>query len=171
MNADPDLLLNRLVVAALTVFVTVSLLLAAFASREIWLQQHISALSTDLQSNLDELKQTNEVIQSDLSELLVTDNPGQKPESLDEVTELLTSVDEQLTSLEQDIAAVTTILETDAVSIDAPLLPVESLPATNRVGRVFIIFAVLMSIAALVIAVLLDIALRVQRRSLEQEHQ
>jgi len=170
MNTDPDRLLNRLVVAALTVFVTVSLLLAAFVFREMWLQQHITELSTDLQHNLDELKQTNEEIQSDLSTLLVTTNTVQTTESLDEVTELLTNVDEQLTSLEQDIAAVTTMLDTDAVvSTDAALLPAEALPNTDRVGRVFIIFVVLMSLAAIAIAILLDIALRVQARSLPQE--
>ena len=53
MRSDPDEYLNRLVVAALTVFVVVSLLLAAFVAREIWLQQRVVELSTDLQTNLE----------------------------------------------------------------------------------------------------------------------
>ncbi len=170
MSSDPDLLLNRLVVAALTVFVTVSLFLAAFVFREIWLQQQITELSTDLQINFDDLKQTTEEIQNDLSDLLVTTDTTQKMESLDEVTELLADVDEQLTSLEQDIGTVVDILEPVAVEpFDETLMTEESPPSINRVGRVFTIFVVLTSIAAIAIAIFLDIALRVHARTLNQE--
>jgi len=162
MNSDPDQFLNRLVVAALTVFVTVSLLLAAFIVREIWLQQRIAALSVNLQDNLADLTETAEEMQSDLSEIRTTTDEGQQLENLGEVTKLLTDVDEQLESIEQEIDKVTTILDdenTEPMGDHAALAPV-----ADRADRVFTIFAVLTSITGIVIAIFLGMATRVQER-------
>lgn len=166
MNSDPDQLLNRLVVAALTVFVTVSLLLTAFMFREIWLQQHIADLSSDLQVNLDDLKQTTEDIQSEIRTATVDD---QQMEKLDEVTELLAEVDEQLTSIEEDVNKVATILEPEP---DTPLTEPEA-PAVvqDRADHIFTIFVVLISIAAIAVAILLGITTRVQRQVSLRENQ
>lgn len=166
MNSDPDQLLNRFVVAALTVFVTVSLLLAAFVVREIWLQQQIADLSIELQSNLDELKETTEAIQSDLSEIRTTTELTQPVETLDTVSGLLTDVDEQLASIEQEIDQVNTILEPEA---DAPSEEssnaVRSPEIQDHADQVFTIFIVLTGIAGIAIAFLLNMALRVRDRA------
>ncbi|MBX3013561.1 MAG: hypothetical protein KF832_18720 [Caldilineaceae bacterium] len=162
MKSDPDQFLNRLVVATLTIFVTVSLLLAAVVFREIWLQQHIAELSSDLQVNLDDLKQTTEVIQSDLSTLLtttLTTDETQSLPNLNEVTELLSTVDEQLTSIEEEVNKVATILESDSESVLYDPTPAVM---QDRADRVFTIFAVLISIAAIAVAILLGVAMRVQ---------
>lgn len=171
MNSDPDQLLNRFVVASLTVFVTVNLLLAAFVFREIWLQQAMAELSTELQSNLDELKETTEAIQSDLSEIRTTTDLTQPVETLDEVSGLLTDVDEQLASIEQEIDQVTTILDPEA---DEPSVesrnPVRSPVIQDHADRVFTIFVVLTGLAGIAIAFLLNLALRVRDRATWDEN-
>jgi len=48
MKSDPDKLLNQLVVAALTVFMVVIMLLAALVLRQLRLQQRIADLSTEV---------------------------------------------------------------------------------------------------------------------------
>lgn len=171
MNSDPDQLLNRFVVAALTLFVTVNLLLAAFVFREIWLQQAMADLSTELQSNLDELKETTEAIQSDLSEIRTTTDITPPVETLDEVSGLLTDVDEQLTTIEQEIDQVTTILEPEA---DAPSEEssngARSPAIQDHADRVFTIFVVLTGVAGIAIAFLLNLALRVRDRAAWEEN-
>ncbi len=162
MNSDPDQFLNRLVVATLTVFVTVSLLLAAFIVREIWLQQRIALLSVNLQDNLADLTETAEEMQSDLSEIRTTTDGGQQLESLGEVTKLLTDFDEQLESIEEEIYKVTTILDDESTA--ATNDHAESAPVADRADRVFTIFAVLTSITGIVIAIFLGMATRVQTR-------
>lgn len=164
MLSDPDQFLNRIVVAALTVFVTVSLLLAAFVFREIWLQQRISNLSTTLQDNLDDLEQTTEEIQGELAAIQTITTTAQQTENLDNVTDLLTDANEQLDAIEEDINQVTTILEpeTDVLAIATE----EAEPVIqDRADQVFTIFAMLVGVAGVVIAILLGMAVSVQQRA------
>lgn len=167
MNFDPDQFLNRLVVAALTVFVTVSLLLAAFIFREIWLQQRIAALSINLQDNLADLTETTEEIQSDLSEIRTTTDGAEQLENLGEVTKLLTDVDEQLESIEQEIDRVTTILDDESDVFGGDHSEISAV--VDRADRVFTIFVVLTSITGIAIAILLGMATRVQEQIPMQE--
>lgn len=169
MNSDLDQLLNRFVVAALTVFVTVNLLLAAFVFREIWLQQAMAELSTELQSNLDELKETTAAIQSDLSEIRTTADLTRPVETLDEVTGLLTDVDEQLVVIEQEIDQVTTILKPAPLSVESNVAT-RSVAGQDHADRVFTIFVVLTGIAGIAIAFLLNLALRVRDRAAWEEN-
>lgn len=163
MLSDPDQFLNRLVVAALTVFVTVSLLLAAFVFREIWLQQRISDLSITLQDNLAELEQTTEEIQGELSAIQTITTTAQQAENLDNVTGLLTDANEQLESIEEEINQVATILEpeVDALAVAPENAEAESV-IHDRADQVFTIFALLVGVAGVVIAILLGMAIRVQ---------
>jgi ABC-type multidrug transport system fused ATPase/permease subunit len=164
MLSDPDQFLNRIVVAALTVFVTVSLLLAAFVFREIWLQQRISNLSTTLQDNLDDLEQTTEEIQGELAAIQTITTTAQQTENLDNVTDLLTDANEQLDAIEEDINQVTTILEpeTDVLAVATE----EAEPVIqDRADQVFTIFAMLVGVAGVVIAILLGMAVSVQQRA------
>jgi tetrahydromethanopterin S-methyltransferase subunit B len=164
MNADPDQLLNRFVVAALTLFIAVSLLLAAFVFREIWLQQRIADLSVAMEVNLEDLEETTKDIQSELSVLDTITATGQQAENLEEVTALLADANEQLTSLEQEINEVTTILEPATGGISTATPAAEIAPtAQNRADQVFTIFAILVGVAAIAIAILLTMAVRVQQ--------
>ncbi len=164
MNADPDQLLNRFVVAALTVFVTVSLLLVAFVCRELWLQQRITNLSTSLQVNLADLEATTEEIQNEISEMDTITNTAQKAENLSEVVELLTDANEQLDSIGEDVNTVATILDPEAADPPTTTAVTEVLPTVqDRADQVFTIFAILISIAGVVIAILLALAVRVQQ--------
>lgn len=163
MLSDPDQFLNRLVVAALTVFITVSLLVAAFVFREIWLQQRISNLSITLQDNLTELEQTTEEIQGELSAIQTITTTAQQAENLGNVTDLLTDANQQLESIEEEISQVATILEPEVdaqavVTEDAEVEPV----IHDRADQVFTIFAILVGVAGVVIAILLGMAIRVQ---------
>lgn len=169
MNSDPDQLLNRFVVTALTVFVTVNLLLAAFVFRELWLQQTMAELSTELQSNLDELKETTEAIHSDLSEIRTTTELTQPVETLDEVSGLLTDVDEQLALIEQEIEQVNTILEAEAPRVESSDMA-RSPVVQDHADRVFTIFVVLTGIAGIAIAFLLNLALRVRDHAASDEN-
>jgi len=166
MNSDPAQILNRFVVAALTVFVTANLLLAAFVFWEIRLQQTMVDLNTELQSNLDELKETTEALQSDLSEIRATTDMTQPVETLDEVSGLLTGVDQQFASIEQEIDQVNTILvpEDDAPSAENSD-DARSQAIQDPTDRVFTIFIVLTGIAGIAIAFLLNMVLRVRDRA------
>jgi hypothetical protein len=174
MNQDPlrtdkrdlDRFLYRLVVAAVTIFVTVSLLLAAFVVREIWIQQQIVDLSANLQDNLAGLEETTEVLQNELSEIEANIDDPQALENLDKVAELLTDADQQLGVIEEEIGEVTSLLEVE------PVLPV--LDATeedantalqDRADQVFTIFAVLTGIAGIAIALLLGVAVYAQTKN------
>ena len=169
MTPDPDQFLNRLVVAALTVFITVSLLLAALVFREIWLQQRIADLSTALQDNIEDLGQTTDEIQSELSVIQTITDTAQQSENLETVTGLLTDANEQLESIEEDIGQVSTILEGETEPRVAATQEAEQVaPAQDRADQVFTFFVLLVSIAAVVIAILLAMALRVQQRGVQQ---
>jgi uncharacterized protein YoxC len=173
MNSDPDQLLNRLVVAALTVFVVVSLLLAAFVAREIWLQQRIIGLSSSLQTNLEELEQTTEEIQNKMTEIESTTEKPPEGQEWDDVNSLLDDVDQQLESIEETIDDVAVVSEAE---IAIPALADDTASTANAEGaeepntsamraqadQVFTIFAVLTGIAAIAIALLLGMAMRVQ---------
>jgi heme/copper-type cytochrome/quinol oxidase subunit 2 len=165
MQTDPDQLLNRLVVVALTVFVTVSLLLAAVLFRELWLQQRIANLSTTLQDNLENLEETTEEIQSELSALQTVTDSVQQSENLETVTDLLGDANEQMSTLGEEIGEVAAILEPAAETV-----PVETAvadpapPPQDRADQVFTIFALLVSITGVVIAILLGLAVRIQQR-------
>ncbi len=162
MDADPDQLLNRLVVAAVTVFVTVSLLLTAFILREIWLQQRVAELSTNLQVNLEELEQTTEEIQATVSEMQATTEESQDTQ---ELAELLETVDEQLATIGESVDEASTVLEADVEVVAADSDDLEPVTVTRKqADQVFTIFAVLTGVAAISIAALLGLAMRVQER-------
>jgi len=162
MNSDPDHLLHRLVVAALTTFVVVSLLLAAFVTREIWLQQRIVGLSSSLQTNLEELEETTEEIQDKMSELETTTETAPEIQEWDDVNDLLEDVDQQLESIEEtmDDVAVANEEVIDSSAVESTQAEAEGSVRTHA-DQVFTIFAVLTGLAAIVIAVLLGMALRV----------
>lgn len=164
MKADSDQYLNRLVVAALTVFVVVSLLLAAFIGREIWLQQRIVGLSSSLQTNLEELEQTTEEIQIKVSALETTTERAPETKEWENVNDLLEDVDQQLVSIGETIDDVA-IANEDAIAISVVVEDTGSEPTTSArvyADQVFTIFAVLTGIAAIAIALLLGMALRVK---------
>lgn len=162
MDSDPDQLLNQLVVAAVTVFVTVSLLLTAFILREIWLQQRVAELSTNLQVNLEELEQTTEEIQATVSEMQATADEAQDTQ---ELAELLETVDEQLATIGESVDEAATVLEADVEFLGSEGDDVEPVTVTRRqADQVFTIFAVLTGVAAISIAAFLGFAMRVQER-------
>jgi hypothetical protein len=163
MNSDPDQLLHRLVVAALTIFVAVSLLLAAFVAREIWLQQRIVGLSSSLQVNLEELEETTEEIQSKVSELESTAESEPENQEWGDVNDLLEDVDQQLESIEDNIdeVAVANEAEIDTATVESNAVEAEG-SVRAQADQVFTIFAVLTGIAAIAIAILLGMAMRVQ---------
>lgn len=164
MNSDPDLLLHRLVVAALTVFVVVSLLLAAFVAREIWLQQRIVGLSSNLQVSLEELEETTEEIQSKMSEIDAAAENTPEAQEWDSVNELLEDVDQQLVSIEESIDEVATVSD-EQIDITTAAESEEAHPPNSirtQADQVFTIFAVLTGVAAILISILLGMAMRVQ---------
>jgi hypothetical protein len=163
MNSDPDQLLHRLVVAALTVFVAVTLLLAAFVTRELWLQQRMMGLSSSLQVDLEELEETTEEIQSKMSELESTSESAPETQEWDDVTDLLEDVDQQLESIEDNIdeVAVANEAEIDTATVESDDMEAEG-SVRAQADQVFTIFAVLTGIAAVAIALLLGLAMRVQ---------
>lgn len=199
MNSDSDQLLNRLVVAALTLFCIVSLLLAAFVFREIWLQQRIVGLSSDLQVNIEDLAQTTEEIQSEMSGGRTTRADAEGAKDWDSVTVLLENVDQQLELIGENIDEVATVRESegiignsatsdntadDGAATDSSMTDsaANGDAANNDVmvnseasdagrivgaqaGQVFTIFTVLISLAAITIAVLLGKAMRVQEHA------
>jgi hypothetical protein len=163
MNSDPDQILNRLVVAALTVFVVVSLLLAAFVFREMWLQQRIAGLSSNLEVNLEYLEETTEEIESTMSEMRTTTGNPQATQEWDNVTELLEDVDQQLETIGENIDEVATVRDVEGDTILIEHAEAESVDtARNPADQVFTIFALLTGGAAIVIAILLGMAMRVQ---------
>ncbi len=170
MKGDADRFLHRLVLAALTVFVVVSLLLAAFVAREIWLQQRIVGLSSSLQTNIEELEQTTEEIQSKMSELeTIPESAGDSAE-WEDVNDLLENVDQQLESIEEtmDEVAVTSEETFESASIAQDEVDeADTITATRaHADQVFTIFAVLIGIAAIAVAIFLGMAIRVNERHL-----
>jgi len=164
MNIDPDQYLHRLVVAALTVFVVVSLLLGAFVAREIWLQQQIVGLSSSLQVSLEELEETTEEIQSKMSEMDASAQSTPAAQEWDSVNELLEDVDQQLVAIDENIDEVAVVSE-EQIDITTAADSVEDKPTGSlraQADQVFTIFSVLTGIAAIAIAILLGMAMRVQ---------
>jgi hypothetical protein len=124
------------------------------------LQQRIMGLSSSLQTNLEELEETTEEIQSKVSEIETTENAPEAQE-LDNMNDLLEDVDQQLESIEGNIDDVATAGEEGAVSAPAQSEGDEE-PVRAQADQVFTIFAVLTGIAAIAIALLLGMAMRVQ---------
>lgn len=164
MNSDSDRYLNRLVVAALTLFVIVSLLLAAVVTREIWLQQRMAGISSALQSNLEELEQTTEEIQSQMAAIETASESAPETQEWDDVNNLLEDVNAQLETIEENIDNVELpseeALESTLLADKQELEFEESIRA--QADQVFTIFAVLAGLAAIAIAILLGVAMRVQ---------
>jgi hypothetical protein len=159
MNTDPDHLLHRLVVAALTVFVTVSLLLAAFVFRELWLQQRIADLSANLEVNIADLEETTGVIQSEISEISANSDDAPATKDLDKVAELLTDADAQLETIGEEIDQVNSLLEPEPAPLFAEPAIIDEGPAPqDRADQVFTIFAVITGFAGIAIALLLGLA-------------
>jgi hypothetical protein len=164
MNSDPDQYLHRLVVAALTVFVVVSLLLGAFVAREIWLQQQLVGLSSSLQVSLEELEETTEEIQSKMSEMDAAAQSTPATQEWDSVNELLEDVDQQLVAIDENIDEVAIVSEEQIDITTAADGEQDKASGSLRAqaDQVFTIFAVLTGIAAIAIALLLGMAMRVQ---------
>lgn len=166
MRPDPDRFLNQLVVASLTLFIAVLLLLAALVFRQIWLQQHITALSSDLQVNLDTLEETTEEIQSELSALRSMPDGEQDPEQWEEITDVLNTVDEQIEAIGEDISEVTLALDPQLDATPSPHVEnVQAHTGQDWVDQVFTIFAALVGIASVAIAILLGLAMRVPQQA------
>lgn len=166
MKSDPDKILNQLVVAALTVFVVVIILLAALILRHLWLQQQIADLHNEVQVSLEDLGEITEEIQRELVEIQATPGQARSPDTWEEITDALDDVDEQLDSLEGDLSEVALALEPQenlTATIIAADEPADA--AQDQVDQVFTIFAVLVGIAAIAIAILLSMAVRVQQNT------
>lgn len=169
MKSDPDKLLNQLVVAALTVFVVVVMLLGAVVLRHLWLQQRITELSSDVQVRLDDLGEITEEMQRGLDEISLPADEAQSLESLEEITAVLDNVDEQLSSIEGNLSEVAQALDSQTEA--APVLDGddEQPPVVrDQVDEIFTIFALLVAAASIAIAVLLGMAVRVQQRASSQ---
>ncbi|MFZ1755157.1 MAG: hypothetical protein WBO46_10535 [Caldilineaceae bacterium] len=167
LDSRPDRLLNQLVVAALTIFVLLLLILGALVARQVWLQNHIVELSSDIQGNLDELEEMTEDIQDELSALRATAEPAQaEAEHWENITELLDDVDARLDSVESGIEEVGQVLNAQ----EEPPNPVEP-PTTEPVvmqdslDQLFTVFAALAGLSGIIIAVFLALALRVQDKN------
>lgn len=163
MKSDPDKLLNQLVVAALTVFVTVTMLLAALVLRQVWLQQRVADLSDDVQANLDDLEELTEEIQRELAERRTTPSQAQNVDDWEEVAQALGEVDAQLDFIEEDLDEVSLALgpQVDTAAVPAGDDVQGGAAIQDQVDQVFTIFAVLVGVAGIVIAILLGMALRV----------
>lgn len=172
MKSDPDKLLNQLVVAALTTFIVVILLLAALVLRQLWLQQHIANLSSDVQVSLDDLSETNEEIQRELVEIRTTTGEAQNIDNWEEITEVLDDVNKQLDSIEEDLNEVALALEPQADTAAALTETDEQLGTIqDQVDQIFTIFVILIGIASIAIALLLGLAVRVhQSASYRESH-
>lgn len=164
MDSNPDKLLNQLVVAALTVFIVVVMLAAALVLRQLWLQQRISDLSSEVQVSLDDLEEITEDIQRELAESRKTPGKGQQPENWEEIAEALDDVDGQVDAIEENLSEVVVALEPQAEAPSAlPATSEQSDAVQDHVDQVFTIFAILISLASIAIAILLSLALRIQQ--------
>ena len=161
MKTDPHAPLNQLVIAALTVFGVVIILLATLALRQLWLQQHITDLSGAVQFSLEDLGQITEDIQSELAELRTATGEAPSLDALEEIAEALDSVDEQLDSIQKGLAEVVFADEPQAETTVA-WIGEEEEPAVPQdwADQTFTIFAVLVGIASIAIAALLGLAIR-----------
>jgi hypothetical protein len=165
VTSDPDKLLNQLVVAALTVFIVVILLVAALVLRQLWLQQRISDLSSEVQTSLDDLEEVTEDIQRELVENRDAPDEMQNIDDWEEIVEALDDVDGQVDSLEEDLNEVVLALEPQAEATSGWVEGDEQSRAPqDQVDQVFTIFALLVGLASITIAILLGLAVSVQRQ-------
>ncbi|MBK8901127.1 MAG: hypothetical protein IPM53_08090 [Anaerolineaceae bacterium] len=166
MKAESDKVLNQLVVTALTVFILVVLLLAALILRQLWLQQQIADISDDVQVNLEDLEAITEDIQRDLAE-----NPTIiDPESLDEVAEALDDVDERLDQIEEGLDGLNEVAFTQQNPAEDGSSTADSdtnsIVAQEQVDGIFTVFAVLIGITSIIVAILLGTAVRIYQNRL-----
>lgn len=166
MESEPDRHLNQLVVASLTVFIAVIVLLAALVLRQVWLQQRMVDISSDLQVNLEDLAETTGEIQGELLAIRTPPVSGKEGDNWENITKLLDDVGDRLDSIEENISDVTLALEpqADATSV-ANEDDEQPRPVQNQVDQVFTIFAALVAIASIAIAILHGMAVRVQHRA------
>ncbi len=164
MKPDLDKLLNRLVVAALTLFITVILLMASFVLRHLWLQQHIANLSHDVQVRLDDLEETHEEINRELVEIRATPDGTQTIDNWEDISEALEMVDAQLDSIEEDMIEVALVMESqsETTSISTEMHATRQ-GHQDLADQVFTIFGILISITSIAIAILLGAAVKVQQ--------
>lgn len=165
MNLDPDKLLNRLVVAALTIFFVLLFLLATVVLRQILLQQRIVALSNEVQINLESLEDATEEIQQELNE--IREDSGGQPvgaEEWSEIAEALDTVTERLDSLGEDLTEVASVLDPAEEAPPELIAPAPGF-AQDQVDQLFTIFALLLGGASVVIAVLLGMAIKVKQEA------
>jgi len=160
MKSDLDKVLYQLVVAALTLFILVVLLLAALVVRQIWLQQQIAEISDDVKVNLEDLEAITEDIQRDLAE-----NPiAIDPDSLEEVTEALDVVDERLNQIEEDLGGLNdgTLAQENLAANESSAAAdqTDSILVQEQVDGIFTVFAVLIGITSIAVAILLGTAVR-----------
>jgi hypothetical protein len=166
MKADLDKILNQLVVTALTVFILVVMLLAALVVRQLWLQQQIADISDNVQVNLEDLEAITEDIQRDLAESPTTIDP----DSLDEVTEALDEEDERLGLIEEGLDELNEVafIQENLSGDDSPAVEDEqiSVVAQEQVDGIFTVFAGLVGITSVFLAILLGMAVRMYQSRL-----
>lgn len=172
IDPKPDRLLNQLVVAALTIFILLLLILGALIARQVWLQNHIVELSSDIQGNLTELEEMTETIQDELSALRATAEPGKAEEAhWETINELLDDVDSRLDSVGDGIEEVEQVLNSPEEALSIEPTPVDQpVIIQDSLDQVFTVFAALTGISGLVVAVFLALALRVQDRNRATHH-
>jgi hypothetical protein len=166
MKAELDKVLNQLVVTALTVFILVVLLLAALVVRQLWLQQQIADISDNVQVNLEDLEEITEDIQRDLAEGPTTIDP----ESLEEVTEALDDVDERLDQIEEGLDDLNEVAfaQDNPAEADSPIADsdINSVVAQEQVDGIFTVFAVLIGVTSIIVAILLGTAVKIHQNRL-----
>lgn len=155
MESDPDKVLNRLVTAALAIFITLIVLLGALVARQLWLQERVADLSSDLEANLADLEEITEEAEQELAE---TQETAVGPDSGEwaEVSEALSEVDEQLNVIEEGLNELELALESGEMG--APAAGREAGVAPDQVDEVFSVFAILVGVASVAIAILLAAA-------------
>lgn len=162
MRSDPDKLLNQLVVAALTMFTVVIILLAALVLRELWLQQQVADLSADVQDSLDDLEEITRDIEQELVEGRVAEGDAQNLNNWAEIGDALDNVDEQLQSIDENLSDVVSPLDSEAeITSTSPDDDRQPDVIRNWIDQTFAILAMIVGIAGIVIAVLLGVAVRV----------
>jgi ABC-type multidrug transport system fused ATPase/permease subunit len=171
MKSKPDKMLNQLVVAALTIFLVVVVLFAAFVLRHLWLQQQVAELSSDVQVNLENLEEVTGEIERELTEIQETTGETQNAENWEEIAEVLDDVDEQLDLLGDDLNEVAEALDSQAepielsVEANAPVSEDQRRALQDQIDQVFTILAILVALASIAIAILLAMALWVQQKA------
>ncbi|MDX1663641.1 MAG: hypothetical protein R3272_07600 [Candidatus Promineifilaceae bacterium] len=151
MPSDPEKLLNQLLTTALTAFTLFALLLAALIIRQLWLQQHVAALTDDLQADLAELLEVAEEIEAELEEAEAAGAVGEAERAAEvaEVAALVDDVEDQLLLIEADLEEVSAVLDEELFAPeDAPAGPA-------ALDEIFTVVSALIALVSLVIAWLL----------------